>query len=276
MEKELSIIIPVGNDLRVGDCLDSIQREIKNHNLEVLVVEDQCGSEVHDVISSYTEKIPLNILSPTRSKHIGRLRNTAIKRSNSPIYYFIDSDCILLPGAIEEAIKSGEHHPVTRGYIEFKGDSKIAQIDAMIRQSRYDSDRSIAYCPNLVVQKNVFDTIGMFKEDYEYGSDGEFAKRLREQGISLSYNPNMRVIHNGPASSRRVIRTWIKYGEGRKRRFRDSSVREKIKALITPNLFDIKKGPAYNLLFLGCLAARWYGWSKVYIQEGWKKRRFIK
>lgn len=261
MNKKISIIIPVGNDPRIAQCLQSIEEQSSVENLEVIVVNNNCDQRVEGIIDQYVNRIPL-ILVYSSSNNIGLLRNLAIKKASSDTFYFVDSDCILTNGAVLKAMESIVMNDVVRGHIKFKGNSKIAQLDALLRQQRYASDLHFAYCPNLVIKRSVFEFIGLFDENFKYGSDGEFAKRLKDNGIYCSYNPEMVIIHQSPESNSELIKRWIQYGEGRYKRFKNSSLKEKIKGLYTSNLFDKKKGVSYNLVVLSCLACRWYGLVK--------------
>jgi GT2 family glycosyltransferase len=257
----ISVIIPVGNDKRITDCLDSITKQEVNQPYEVIAVDSFCDSDLLKSVRSYSDRINLKIINGNSNK-IGLLRNIGIGSANSEIYYFIDSDCKLEKGAISRAVENGNRNLITRGDIRFVGTTKISNLDALLRQQRYDSDKSFAYCPNLVVTKEVFSKVGMYNKNYFYGSDGEFAKRVRERGVNVAYDPNMILIHQGPTKDSLVLKTWIRYGEGRKKRYKDSSFREKVKALYSPLLFDLSKGVQYNLVVATCLGCRWAGWIK--------------
>ncbi|MEK6938443.1 MAG: glycosyltransferase [Nanoarchaeota archaeon] len=263
---KISIIIPVGNDSRICQCLQSIEQQLSIDGLEVILINNNCDQRVKKIIDQYVDRIPL-VSIDSSSDNIGLLRNLAIKNASSDIFYFVDSDCILRKDAISNAIMSGMMNDVTRGYIEFQGTSRIAQLDALLRQQRYASDLYFAYCPNLVVRRNVFENIGLFNENFKYGSDGEFAKRLRERGINCSYNAEMSIIHRSPELNSEIIKRWVQYGEGRRRRFKYSTLPEKIKGLFTPILFDLSEGVGYNVVVGLCLASRWYGWIKSSLIE---------
>lgn len=267
MKKDLSIIIPVGNDWRIITCLESIQKQKSNLSIEVIIVDSFCSKDLINAIKSFKANFDI-ILVKKYSKKIGLLRNTGLKNISSNIIYFIDSDCILEKDAIKQAYKSGIQNLVTRGYIKFQGNkSRISKLDSVLRQQRYDSDKHFAYCPNLVLQKRLFEKIGLYKENYYYGSDGEFAKRIKDSNIDSEYNSFLKLIHLAPIPDSRIIKTWIRYGEGRYKRMRNSSFKEKLKALYQPNLFDFSKSFAYNLVFFSCLCCRWYGWIKAYLKK---------
>ena len=266
MNTKISIIIPVGNDPRVGQCFQSIEQQSSVEGLEVIIINNNCDQRVEKIIDQYVDRIPLVSIYSSSNK-LGLLRNLAIEKASSDICYFVDSDCTLREDAVSKARESGMMNDVTRGYIEFQGTSMIAQLDALLRQQRYASDLHFAYCPNLVVRRNVFESVGLFNENYRYGSDGEFAKQLRERGIHCSYNPEMSMIHRSPELDSEIIKRWVQYGEGRRRRFKDSTLPEKINGLFTPILFDLSKSVGYNVVVGLCLASRWYGWIKSSLIE---------
>ena len=258
---DVSIVIPVGNDPRIVKCLDSIDKHSNEANLEVIIVNDGCRDDIIQSVRSFESRFPLTLIDFT-SDHIGLLRNLGINKTRSDVCYFVDSDCELYEGAIQEAVRVGSENPVVRGFIDFRGSSRISDLDARLRQQRYAFDLTFAYCPNLTVRKDVFKQIGYFNEEFAYGSDGEFAKRIRDNGVKCVFNPDMKLVHHGPDNDLRVIRTWVRYGEGRQKRLRYSPLREKIRGLFTPVLFDLSEGIGYNLTVAGCLVCRWYGWTK--------------
>jgi len=95
----------------------------------------------------------------------------------------------------------------------------------------------------------------------------ECERQLRERGIHCSYNPEMSMIHRSPELDSEIIKRWVQYGEGRRRRFKDSTLPEKINGLFTPILFDLSKSVGYNVVVGLCLASRWYGWIKSSLIE---------
>ncbi len=262
----LGVIVPVGNDPRIVDCLESLITQADAPPFEVIIIESNCEEPVRKSIASYCEWLPLKTIIHNK-RQIGSLRNAGMQASMSDTFYFVDSDCVLSADSLRRAAASGAANQVTRGPIHFVGKSAIGRLDALLRTERYASDPTFAYCPNLVVRREVFSSIGLFREDFEYGSDGEFARRLHLAHVPVTYNQQLQLTHLAPPTDARVISTWIRYGEGRERRLRTASYREKASALFLPNLFSLSKGVTYNFAVAGCLACRWYGWARSSLRE---------
>lgn len=267
MEKyDLSIVIPVGNDSKVMRTLDSITNSHHDCKPEIILVDNNCDPELRQAFHSYNATFPIKVVEEP-SKHIGRLRNKAMEKSEAGVFYFVDSDCVLSPDAIQKAHDYSQEHSVVRGRIEFIGKSRLSTLDAKLRKARYDADATFAYCPNLVVRRKIFDTCGCFNEEFRYGSDGEFARRIRNEKVPVHYAPDMEVTHDGSISNRRVMATWVRYGEGRYRRLKEASLKERVRGLFAPNLFDAGESLSYNIVVTLCLTSRWYGWTKESIKN---------
>ena len=231
----------------------------------MVLINNSGEKSISNIISRFKNKINLKVIL-SNSKNIGYLRNLGIRNSQAKAFYFIDSDCIIKSDSIKEALNSISKNPAVRGYIKFEGASKLCKLDAELRQKRYDSNPYFAYCPNLLIRKDLFDRVGLFDEKFRYGSDGEFAKRLVDLKVNVTYKPSIEIIHYGPKKDKKVISTWISYGEGRWRRYKNSDIKEKLNGMFKPILLDSKKRLSFNLVALSCLICRWYGWAKMAIK----------
>ncbi len=260
----LAVIVPVANDIRILDCLESL-REAKEDNIEVILVLSNVKNNLIKKIIKYKTKLNIQIIKDS-SYNIGKLRNIGIKKSKANIFYFVDVDCKIYPEALQRAIKNGQKNLVTIGKVHFVGKSWISSLDARLREARYDSSKKFAYCPNLVVKKELFERVGFFDESYNYGSDGEFSYRILHEGIIPEYDSSMKLEHDGTKAFFSIFRTWIKYGQGRYKRLKKASFQERLKGLFSPNLFDYREKFSYNLICGLCLIGRWIGWLKESIR----------
>ena len=108
---DLSIIIPIYNSQKyIEECLNSILLQKTDYSYEIILVDDGSTDGSVSVIKQYLEKSNIKLISQRNSGQ-SVARNKALYESSGRYIMFIDSDDILLPGAIESlmvaAIKSG-------------------------------------------------------------------------------------------------------------------------------------------------------------------------
>jgi cellulose synthase/poly-beta-1,6-N-acetylglucosamine synthase-like glycosyltransferase len=266
----LSIIIPF-HTVEITIVLDSLSNYKYKNDFEVILVSDGSNVDLDGIYYKYIKDINIKIVKSTQWGKIGLLRTLGIKQSCSDYLYFIDSDCWLEDTALTKIISTiyNNNIYVLKGKNIFIGRNWISKLDSQIREERYESNPTFAYCPNLIVHKDVFNEIGLFNSDYTYGSDGEFAKRLSDKGISVKYNEEIVLYHDCTSSFLGVFKKWTNYGEGRYYRYKDEKVKN-ILSTYFPNLFRYQRGITYNIAVLLCNIGRAIG-----IFVGWSKTRFI-
>ena len=100
----ISVIIPMYNvEKYVGDALDSLLAQTFQ-NFELIVVDDGSTDNSRAVVESYAEKFG-GRLKLSRIKHSGGAtepRNMGINLSRGEYLYFMDSDDVITPTALEE------------------------------------------------------------------------------------------------------------------------------------------------------------------------------
>lgn len=153
---------------------------------------------------------------------IGLLRNIGVEAASGISLYFLDDDCSITTATLERAIHWGRQKSLVRGKINFLGDTLPARTDVALREDRYSADRNVAYAPNLVVNKDKFDSLGRFDERFFFGSDGEFSDRVLACGENVLHDEQMVI---DKRCDRRVADLFCKsfrYGIGRYLRYRIS------------------------------------------------------
>ena len=105
MNCKFSILIPVYNrPLSILKALDSVKYQNTNLEFEVLIV-DNSGDETTDILKDYclNNKDMKIIYIRTKCKiGVGNARNIGIRKANGEIVILLDSDDILLEGALNQ------------------------------------------------------------------------------------------------------------------------------------------------------------------------------
>lgn len=107
MNNELiSVIVPVFNTERyLAACLDSILAQ-SYQNLEIIVVNDGSTDLSLNVAESYAEKDDRIRLYNHDNEGLSEARNRGLNVSTGERVTFVDSDDILLPGALKKMMKA--------------------------------------------------------------------------------------------------------------------------------------------------------------------------
>lgn len=96
----ISVIIPIYNvDNYLKKCIDSVINQTYN-NLEIILINDGSTDKSYDIILSYEKYKNVIIINKANSGQ-SDCRNIGYKTSNGEYVYFMDSDDILEPKAIE-------------------------------------------------------------------------------------------------------------------------------------------------------------------------------
>jgi hypothetical protein len=259
----LSIVIPFVRPEGLALTLGSLARCGSIEQVQVIAVGDGVSASAGEHLDGANYPFDLTLRVVDRCGRIGKLRNIGATMARSNTLYFIDSDCMVGRDVIENILLvSGRD--VAIGKIEFFGRSALSRVDASIRDARYGYNRQVAYCPNLLIKKDLFEYLGKFDERFRYGSDGEFAYRIQQSGTKVYYEPSILVRHDCTAPGCDIIRKWGKYGEGRFYRNRKHERSTGISDWF-PNLFDLRKGFFYNAVFLASNVARTCGFLRGYL-----------
>ncbi|MFW5704454.1 MAG: glycosyltransferase family 2 protein [Nanoarchaeota archaeon] len=255
--KEISIIVPF--KAKADIFLHSLLKTKYNEKYEVILVSDGLNNEETKKLKDTYQNKDIKFIETPECNKIGRLRNIGISNSTTENYFFIDSDCYIFQSTLDLMLYYSRKYNIVKGKNIFFGRNYFSMLDANLRDSRYMSDPNFAYCPNLMINKEIFERIGYFDENYFYGSDGEFARRIKENHLNVKFTDKIKVIHDCTDKSFDIFNKWIAYGRGRYKRYRNSSLLERINSFFEPNLYDIKKGVTHNVTYSLCLLARGLG-----------------
>lgn len=258
----LSVIIPFRSESVIA-TLNSLSKCEDKEKCEVILVSDGLHGTALNFLGKYHKRLKVKVIVSDKCGRIGLLRNLGIQKANSNCFYFVDSDCWLEKDAVAMVIAAQKKSRVLKGSNVFIGRNWISRLDAQLRDERYESNPKFAYCPNLMVNANVFDQIGLFNSQRTYGSDGEFAKCISESNIEVKYDSKIILYHDCTDSIVGVFRKWMKMGEGRYYRYQNEYVENNLSTYF-PYLFNIKRGLPYNLTAFMCDIGRALGMLRAW------------
>ncbi len=112
MSPLLSIIIPVYKvEQYLSRCLDSITTEVKEEDIEVIVIDDGSPDQSGEIADFYASKYPYIRVIHKKNEGVAAARNTGIEHAQGKWLYFADPDDYLAKSAIQIFLKRINENP---------------------------------------------------------------------------------------------------------------------------------------------------------------------
>lgn len=103
---DLTIIVPAYNSEKwLRECVDSILNQETQYTFQAVFVDDGSQDGTAEILDGYADDPRVLVIHQENKGHSGA-RNTALKRLRSRYVLFVDSDDILLPGAVERLLST--------------------------------------------------------------------------------------------------------------------------------------------------------------------------
>lgn len=211
----ISIVIPVSNDLRLQRCIESIDEVV-----EVVISLNKPSTEIKTLTRSL---IKAKKYSHLRFKvceipqpSIAQAYNNGIATASYHKILLMDSDCIFQPGCIKKLNDNLGENLLSKGKVIFTHDSQVTAIIAKAREF-HTSDKISAFSPPLLFDKKIKKYIGgyYFHPKLCWLEDSEFDSRVQATKLNISYDPTAQVLHP-PLTPLRDLRSAFWYGVGKR------------------------------------------------------------
>lgn len=134
---DVTVIIPVHNTQEyLTQCLESVLEQ-SGCTLEVICVSDGSTDESWRVIERYRRLDSRVLVLYQNNAGQSVARNEALRYAQGRFVYFMDSDDVLKPGALEECVKCAETDSLDVVY--FDADAFFESEDLRVKHSSYES-----------------------------------------------------------------------------------------------------------------------------------------
>lgn len=218
----VSVIIPAKDAAAtIGAQLDALTRQEHALPWEVVVVDNGSSDATAEVCRSYRTRMPLRLGTCARPG-TSATRNVGADLARGSKLLFCDADDEVGPRWVEAMARALDEHDAVGGRVDdlkLNGPLAPRHPDGLPVVAGF-LPRTIS--ANLGVRRDVWDTVGGFAEDYEYGSDDtEFCWRLQLAGHTLGYAPDAVVHYRHRTSLRAVAVKAFRTGRSRGRLFRE-------------------------------------------------------
>lgn len=202
----LSVIIPCADDVRIKNCIDSIDEDV-----EIVVVLNGPTSEVVKILEDYSvKKVEI------KERNLSKALNIGIKSAVNQCVILIDSDCWFEHGAIRGLFNVLQSNYIAKGNVVFQHNDFFSEVIAKTREYSYYNPPK-PYNPFLGIRKDVKEHIGgyYFDETIHWTEDADLSIRLKKATIKVSYVFSAKAFHP-PLSLKHDLRSAFRYGIGKR------------------------------------------------------------
>lgn len=229
---DISVIIVNWNtpDLTV-QCLESLYANLPAASVEVFVVDNASADDSLERIRAAFPQVTL--LANDTNLGFGAANNVALRQAQGKYLHLVNSDVILLPGALQTLFDFMEAHPQVgaSGSRYYNPDRslqtscypfptlgreawRLFHLDRLKTYGVYDMEQWDASAPravdvlqgaSLFLRRAALDQVGLFDPDYfMYTEEVDLCFRLHKAGWQLFWVPESGVIHLGGQSTRQA------------------------------------------------------------------------
>ena len=204
---QVSIIVPTKNSADTIDkCLASIKMQSYG-KIEIILVDNYSRDETLNIAKKYDTRIYQT--GPERSAQI----NFGVSKARGKYVYRVDSDFVLEPSVVHEAVLSCEKYGYDAIVIHNTSDPTIS-FWAKVRKMERDSYRNDKI--NVAARfwkKEVFEKIGGFDVNLIAGDDYDLHNRLLRGGYKIGWIKAQETHIGEPRNMAEIFRKHYFYGQ---------------------------------------------------------------
>jgi len=203
----VSVVVPTFNSERFLErCLRSV-REQTYPNVEVIVVDNYSRDKTREIAKKYADLVLLK--GGERSAQV----NFGVRHARGKYVYRVDSDFVLEPTVVEEAVRKCDIEGVDAVCVHNTSDPTVsfwAKVRKLERDCYADDELNVAA---RFFRKDVFEVVGGFDENLVAGEDYDFHNRLLESEFRIG-RIKAREVHIGePKTLLEIAKKHYYYGK---------------------------------------------------------------
>jgi succinoglycan biosynthesis protein ExoA len=198
---KVSIIVPMRNEeLRVGACLDSILGgDFPMGDCEILIVDGASTDRSCEIVKERMSGCPKLRLLHNPHRHVPAGLNIAIRQAQGEFILRMDAHCEYPPDYVRNCVSELERTGAANvgGALQTLpgSDTWIARSIALLTQHPIGvgnsafrlgkGDLFVDTVPFGAFRREIFDQVGLFREDLVRNQDFEFNARIRSAGFGI-------------------------------------------------------------------------------------------
>lgn len=205
MPTDISVVIPVRDDVRIERCL----RSFDEPRARPLVVLNDATPAVKRIVAesgAACRELP----EPGAPAACER----GIDDAETDHVLMMDSDCVFLPGTLTAFVASAGSADFVRGVTLFRHHSRSERVVSKVRARHTNSPHMVFKVP-LLIDRRVRDRLGgyIFDKRLEWTEDFDLTQRIRSAAASVRIVREAVVVHDALSMKRDVLSAF-RYGQG--------------------------------------------------------------
>lgn len=235
---EVSVIIPMRNEQNyIGRCLDSVlANDFPRDRYEILVVDGESEDSSREIVLAkaaeqrciHLLRNPRRIVPPAMNIAIRQARGRYIIRMDAHSEYPAN----YIRNCVSELERTGAANVGGRWITRPGGDSLVAKSIALLTQTRVgvgnaayrlgQGDRYVDTVPFGAFRREIFDSVGLYREDLVRHQDYELNARIRRAGYQIYLSNKIYNVYYNAGSFGKFMRqasmngffnprAWIRY-----------------------------------------------------------------
>ena len=194
--KSVSLVIPVYNQLDyTKQCLESIAR-CTDQPYELIIVDNASTDGTQECLRD----VQATVITNPRNLGCAKAWNQGVRASHGDVVGILNNDIVVTKGWIKRLVKFMEQEghgivsPAAReGHLNYDLESYAREFI----QSCKDATRSELYGACLVINRDVFERVGLFDEAFAFGGceDIDFFWRTKAAGFSVGLTGSALIHH---------------------------------------------------------------------------------
>lgn len=216
----VTVIVPNYNYAStLGRCLQGIRAQTYSP-LEILVADD-CSTDNSVAVA---ESMGVSVISTPRNSGQAVARNLGAAHANGEILFFVDSDLVLEPDAVANAVAILEGDPKIGAICGIEDPVPLIR-DKMLKEYRAlqyhywsltpDGVVSFLFSAMFAIRADVFAAVGPFDPRLRWSEEVEFGHRLNVHGYEVRLTADMGGRHDPDATLRGLLRKLFHRGRVR-------------------------------------------------------------
>ena len=199
-QPRVTLVIPARDAARtIGPCLDAalaVAARPRSPLARIVLVDD--GSR--DATREAAAARGIEVLA-SGGRGAGAARNEGWRTATTGLVWFVDSDCVASPDALELLLPHLDDAAVggVGGSYAIAPDAtlleRLIHEEIMVRHARMEGEVDFLATFNVLYRRDALAALDGFDERYLKGQDAEFAFRVLESGRRLRFDRRSRVRH---------------------------------------------------------------------------------
>lgn len=219
----ISVIIPAFNAAAtLGEQLEALAAQALGEPWEVVIADNGSTDATVSLVQAWASQAPFRLRLVDASARIGaaHARNRGAEEASGDILIFVDADDIVSPGWLQSMAQATSRHALVSGGTASITPSHTGNRPGAPARTRWSGLLSsagfmdAASSANLAVQRQLWDRIGGFREDFVACEDTAFCWDAQFAGESIHREPGAVVRSRSRSSLRGLWRQQYQWGIG--------------------------------------------------------------